>query len=378
MSQARDQSAVIDALTALSHLVEVDALPPWLVARAAGIDVATTAGDHPAVRRRQDGWFLVDRAPRSGGPRAEQDVDVLQRAADGALDHLTGMAGSLRDDAPTTPGGQTAADARRWLRVHEKCVLAVADAANAADLPAAASPITALLRTVAEVAGFDPGFVRALTETAARSAVAERDPESLGAALRSAWVWFERRGDLAAAEEYAAREWDLWRRAGRTADAVRLLWWRAEISRRRGRADLELRCYERLESLHDTDSVDADERAALVRVWAAAASALLAHDRADLAVDWARRAEHAVRALPDFPPVEQALVFEWSGRALWASDAVGPARRRFSEALALLVDVDDTAADRIRRLLTHDRASPLPPATPDRYPAPVPPPSTPS
>ncbi|MCE6995070.1 hypothetical protein LZG04_09650 [Saccharothrix sp. S26] len=271
-----------------------------------------------------------------------------------------------------TPSGRTSDEARRWLRDHRECVLGVADAANAADLPSSASPITALLWAVAEVAGFDPGFVRALVGTASRAAIARRDPESLTAVLRSAWVWFERRGDLAAAEEHASREWDLWRRAGRTAEAVRLLWWRAEMARRRGRADLELRCYERLESLHDTDGVDADERAALVRVWAATASALLAHDRADLAVDRARRAENAVRALPDFPPVEQALVFEWSGRALWARDSVGPARRRFSEALALLVDVDDTASDRIRGLLAHDQGHPLPPAEPDRHPAPPP------
>ncbi len=370
MSQARDESAVIDVLPVLFEVVAVDALPAWLVALAAGVEVAVVdglaLGDRFAVRRRPDGRLVSGGTSRTVDIGSGRVVEVVERIAEGTLRLLADASVALRGSGADPAGDEGAA--RRWVHDHRDCVLGVAGAANAVGRSSSASSLATLLWDAADAAAFDSGFVRALTEVGVHAAVTGRAPETMAGLLRSAWVWFEGRGDLASAEEYALREWDLWRRAGRTTEAAWLLWWRADMFRRRGRGDLELRCYERLESLYGND----EDRAALARVRAGTAAALLSYDRADLAVDWARRAEHAVRALTDFPPVEQALIFEWSGRALWASGAIGAAKRRFSDALALLVDVDDDAADHVRRLLAHDHDRPLPPAVPDRYPAPAP------
>lgn len=377
MGQARDGSAVVDVLPVLSGALGAGAAPAWLVARAAGVDVAAVdglpAGLLPAGRR-PDGWVVLapTRRPVDAGRRRE----VVGRVAAEALDRLGAAAARSRGEPSPGPAG-------RWVREHRECLLGVAGAANEAGLTSTALSLAVLLWGVGGAtpadsppdagsdAGSDAGFVTALTDVGTRAAVAERAAGTMADLLRSAWVWFARRGDPAAAERYAVREWDLWRRAGRPAEAARLLWWRAGMFRLRGRGDLELRCFERLESLCD----ETGDRAALARVRAATAAALLSYDRADAAADWARRAEGVVRALPDFPPVEQALVLEWSGRALWAAGATGPARRRFSEALALLVDVDDEGADRVRLLLAHDQDRPLPPAAPDRYPPPEPSPA---
>jgi hypothetical protein len=82
--------------------------------------------------------------------------------------------------------------------------------------------------------------------------------------------------------------------------------------------------------------------------------------RVDSAIDYATRAQDAVEALPDAPARQRAEVAVLLGRALWASGAESVARRRFSHALALLVDVDDAAADRVRALLGAPTGTRLP------------------
>ncbi|WNV83049.1 hypothetical protein [Umezawaea sp. Da 62-37] len=213
------------------------------------------------------------------------------------------------------------------------------------------------LWATAEAIGLDADCADELAAAGAAAAAAARDPQSLGELLRSTSLWFQQHGDLIKAEKWATSEWEVWRRLGQTSLMAECLWRRADMFVVRGRGERELGCYERLESLYQGS--DASARADLVRVVAAKGIALLAYGNVEAGLVLLSRADKMVRTSPDFPPVEQAAVVEWTGRALWACGKTGTARRRFVAALALLVDHDDTAADRVRQLLAHDQSSEL-------------------
>jgi tetratricopeptide (TPR) repeat protein len=55
-----------------------------------------------------------------------------------------------------------------------------------------------------------------------------------------------------------------------------------------------------------------------------------------------------------------ARILEWCGRTRWEQGHHGAARRRWSRALAMLVDVDDEGADRVRALLATEPDGHLP------------------
>jgi tetratricopeptide (TPR) repeat protein len=82
--------------------------------------------------------------------------------------------------------------------------------------------------------------------------------------------------------------------------------------------------------------------------------------RPDEAIGYLTRARDIIDTLPGVPVVRQAELIARLGTAMWLSGARSKARRRFSEALALLVDVDDAAADRIRVLVSTPSDTPLP------------------
>lgn len=79
---------------------------------------------------------------------------------------------------------------------------------------------------------------------------------------------------------------------------------------------------------------------------------MLAANRTADAVRHLSRARDEADTLPDIPATQRAELLAQLGRALWMSGATTRARRRFSDALALLVDVDEAAADRIRTALS--------------------------
>ena len=87
---------------------------------------------------------------------------------------------------------------------------------------------------------------------------------------------------------------------------------------------------------------------------------MLGAARPDSAADYLKQAVTAYRQLAEPAPVDQAYALVSWGRALWTQDAWVAARRRFSAALALLVDVDDTLADQVRHLLRQPNGQPLP------------------
>ncbi|MEV0676043.1 hypothetical protein AB0I60_05910 [Actinosynnema sp. NPDC050436] len=352
MSQARDESAAIDDLSALYDLLGAAALPPVVVAAALGPGRADLSSPDLAEvgRWRADGWLVATSTPATRSVVSpERRRAVVDRVVRALLDDL-----AVERDAGV-----------RWVAEGtHRVVLAVARLASAEVRPSAAVSLLALLWAAPGAAGFEPDFAREAVDLGLDAASAARDPHALAGLLRAASRWSEARGDLARAEELASWEWEVWRRLDDLPEMAATLWRRAGMFAARRRGDRELGCYERLESLHRGEHA----RPRLARVLAAKGSAFLAYGRVPAAVDALQRAERMVRSLPDFPPVEQAAVLEWSGRALWASGEPGVARRRFFDALALLVDRDEPGADRVRDLLAHDRGAELPPAHPDRFP----------
>jgi len=89
---------------------------------------------------------------------------------------------------------------------------------------------------------------------------------------------------------------------------------------------------------------------------------MLGASRPDSAADYLRQAVTAYQQLAEPAPADQAHALVWWGQALWTQGAWVAARRRFSAALALLVDVDDTLADDVRSLLRQPNGQPLPAA----------------
>ncbi|MBW4717176.1 hypothetical protein [Saccharothrix obliqua] len=342
MNQARAEA---DDLSALFTLLDVTALPPGVVAQVTNRDVATLSGvpAHELLppggepRWRSDGWLA--RAP---APAPELDPPRVRALVERAAAALPG------------PGREEIAIAVPVLRL-----------AVALGVPAAAVALATRLWAWAGIVGVDSAVADAVGDAGAAAAAAVRDPRALAGLLRSASEWAERHGDLAKAEEVAAAEWEVWRRLGDRPGMAAVLWRRADMFAARRRGDRELGCYERLESLHQGQEPHA--RAGLVRVLAAKGSALLAYGRVEPAAESLLRAEKVVRAWPDFPPGEQAVVLEWVGRALWSAGEPRSARRRWFDALALLVDHDEPAAERLRLLLGREPGADLPPARPDRF-----------
>jgi hypothetical protein len=76
--------------------------------------------------------------------------------------------------------------------------------------------------------------------------------------------------------------------------------------------------------------------------------------RLSSAADYLAQADEALTSItassPDVRTVHAQILVSW-GRALWDQGHAGPARRQWSRALAMLIDVDDTAADQVRTLL---------------------------
>ena len=69
------------------------------------------------------------------------------------------------------------------------------------------------------------------------------------------------------------------------------------------------------------------------------------------------RAEGVMGGATEFGPADPAAltaharILVWCGRTRWEQDQHDAARRRWSRALAMLVDVDEVVANRVRALL---------------------------
>ncbi|WP_143219160.1 tetratricopeptide repeat protein [Actinokineospora bangkokensis] len=193
----------------------------------------------------------------------------------------------------------------------------------------------------------EPRWWAELAEAGEALAIAERDPEALVGLLDAAAAVFADHGDRVRAEERWVRALSVARRAG-SPGQDRLLVALAGLYRGWGRLGKAL-----------------DAQWALVELRAAAGDALgsalaraevgatmHAAGRTASAVEHLERAQEAA-ALAGAGPVEHARLLVWCGWARWAQGGPGAAKRCWSRALALLVDVDEDAAQRVRDLLAH-------------------------
>lgn len=87
------------------------------------------------------------------------------------------------------------------------------------------------------------------------------------------------------------------------------------------------------------------------------AATMRAAGRLSSAIDYFTQADEAMSPIteaagtsPDVVAVHAQILVSW-GQALWDQGHHGAARRRWSRALAMVIDVDDVAADHVRALL---------------------------
>ncbi|HEX6340932.1 tetratricopeptide repeat protein [Umezawaea sp.] len=251
-----------------------------------------------------------------------------------------------------------APQATSWVRRHLSLTLATVRAGGTARLRSLATALTARLWACAPTDAPRHWAVD-LVEAGTRAAIDDRQPHTLAGLLRLSARWFATQGDFVTAEAHGVREWVVWKELDDTTGMIDTLWRRAVIYRQAGRGNRELDCYQRLLSLYRHTG----DRFGLARAQTARGVTLAATGRARDAAEQLRDAARLVEDpddLPGVPPVELAGLLETMGRACWSIGATGTARRHFSDALRLLVDVDEQVAHRIRTLLATPENHPLP------------------
>ncbi|HEX6353197.1 hypothetical protein [Actinophytocola sp.] len=243
-----------------------------------------------------------------------------------------------------------------WLADHRAEVLA---AVRACDRDGLRGTGTRLAAAVWPAAGLlrDPGWWEDLAEAGEALAIADRDPAMLVDLLHGGAATFAEHGDRRRAEERWVRALAIVRRDGlrdrRRSQAV--LSSLGALYRGWGRLSKALDAYLGLVDLRREVGDPVGTADALAEVGATMhaagrlASAMDYFDRAD------REMSHA-GAEPQLLPVH-ARILVWCGRTRWEQGQHGAARRRWSRALALLVDVDEVAANRVRALLATDPGS---------------------
>lgn len=239
-----------------------------------------------------------------------------------------------------------------WLAEHRAEVLAVLRAcdrdgsrASGTQLAAAVWPAAGLVR--------DPQWWEDLAEAGEALAIADRDPQKLVALLHSGATTFAAHGDRLRAEERWVRALAITRRDGLGDQGQAVLSALGTLYRDWGRLGKALDAYLALVDLRRDAGDPTGTAAALTDV----GTTMHAAGRLRSAQDYFDRADEELSE--DTSPVH-ARVLEWCGRTRWEQGHHGAARRRWSRALAMLVDVDDAGADRVRALLATDPEDHLP------------------
>jgi hypothetical protein len=265
-----------------------------------------------------------------------------------------------RADAPLLPPVQFV-DSRHtmsWLHRHLSVTLATVRASGTARLRSLATALSARLWACAPTNAPRQWAVD-LADAGIRAAIDDRQPRTLAGLLRLSARWFATHGDFVTAEAHGVREWMVWKELDDTTAMIDTLWRRALVYREAGRGNRELDCYQRLLSLYQHTG----DRFGVARTQVARGVALVATGRLRDAVEQLREATRLVDTLdtlPEVPRVALANLLETMGRAYWNIGSTGAARRHFSGALRLLVDLDEPAAQRMRILLAAPENQPLP------------------
>jgi tetratricopeptide (TPR) repeat protein len=250
---------------------------------------------------------------------------------------------SLERHEPARVGG--------WLADHRAEVLA---AVRACDREDARGMGTRLASAVWPAAGLvpDPRWWAELAEVGEALAIADREPAMLVDLLHGAAATFAEHGDRLRAEERWVRALAIIRRDGLRDRGEAVLCALGALYRDWGRLGKALDAYLGLVDLRR----ELGDPAGIADALAEVGTTMHAAGRLPSATEYFDRADEAMRAVTDAEAAPEAVtaharILVWCGRTRWEQGEPGAARRRWSRALAMLVDVDEDAANRVRALL---------------------------
>ncbi len=249
------------------------------------------------------------------------------------------------------------ARAGAWLADHRAEVLATLWACDRDGAPELGTRLAAAAWPAAALVP-DPRFWEELAEAGETLAIACRDPAALVDLLHAAATTFAAHGDRSRAEERWVRALAVIRRdglrdLGRGQAVLSAL---GALYRDCGRLSKALDAYLGLVDLRR----DAGDPAGTADALAEVGATMHAAGRLGSATDYFDRADEAMGEVGEVSPevlTAHARILVWCGRTRWEQDQHDAARRRWSRALAMLVDVDDDAANRVRALLAAEPAA---------------------
>jgi hypothetical protein len=251
------------------------------------------------------------------------------------------------------------AEVRAWLAAHRAEIVTAVRGCDRDGLRRLGTRLAYAIWPVAALVP-DPGWWAELAGAGEAVAIADRDPRMLAGLLHRSALTFAAHGDRLRAEEQWVRALAIVRRgeAEHGDREVAILTGLGSLYRDWGRLSKALDADLAIVELHRAAKDPAATAAALARV----ATTMLDADRPGSAADYLAAADGELGDvdLPEF----HARIITWWGRALWLSGEHAAARRQWSRALAMLIDIDDTAADHVRALLASAPSDPLP----DGYP----------
>lgn len=318
------------------------------VGAAAGLHPAETAASLADLAR--DGWAVPGSALTMVEParnwlatnsdslvEPSQAVSIVRRFTEF---HLAAVDRERHD----------AAEVGAWLEQHRAEILAAVQACDRDPLRSVGTRLAyAVWRSAALVR--DPRWWQELASAGEALAIADRDPAMLADLLHHSAATFAEHGDRPRAEEQWVRALAIIRRSPSDPSdhrGVAVLTGLSALYKQWGRLSKALDLNLDLVDLRREagDAVGAAEALDAVAVTMHAAG------RLSSAIDYFAQADEAMSAneAADVPAVHARILVRW-GRALWEQGHHGAAKRPWSRALAMLVDVDEAAADRVRALL---------------------------
>jgi hypothetical protein len=188
------------------------------------------------------------------------------------------------------------------------------------------------------------------------AAIQGRDPHTLGTVLEHSAQLAEYHADRLTAEAQWVRALAIWQELAEHTRVVGVLTALIGLYRSWGRFHRALDAA--VELVSETQRA-ADDRGTALALREVGVT-MLAANRPDSAVDYLNQADRAMSQLAEPLTADHAHTLVALGRAHWRLGAWSMARRRFSAALALWVDLDDTEADHVRLLLGRPEGGPLP------------------
>lgn len=178
-------------------------------------------------------------------------------------------------------------------------------------------------------------------------AIAERDAGMLADLLHRSALRYAAAGERLRAEEQWVRALAIVRRSAKDHDREEpVLTGLSALYRDWGRLGKALDTELGLVDLRR----EAGDPVALAEALAGVADTMRAAGRVGSAAEYLGQADAVITGTADTSSLHARILTSW-GRALWDLGELAAARRQWSRALAMLVDIDDEAADEVRALL---------------------------